>query len=101
MATPIVSVKTYAVDLNVLVALTVLTVTVSFFPLPEEWHIGAGLVIAVVKASLVILFFMHAIHSPRVTWCVIVMSIAWLLILFSLTLADFMTRSMVPFMPGH
>ena len=31
--------------------------------------------IAVVKATLVVLFFMHAIHSPRVTWCVIVVSI--------------------------
>jgi cytochrome c oxidase subunit IV len=101
MATPMVSVKTYVTVLAVLVALTVLTVTVSFLPLAEGWHIGAGLTIAVAKASLVVLFFMHAIHSPRVTWCVIVMSIAWLLILFSLTLADFMTRSIVPFMPGH
>jgi cytochrome c oxidase subunit 4 len=101
MATPMASVKTYVSVLVVLVALTVLTVTVSFFPLPEALHIGAGLVIAIVKATLVVLFFMHAVHSPRVTWCVIVVSIAWLLILFSLTLADFMTRSMVPFMPGH
>ena len=62
---------------------------------------GAGLVIAAVKASLVVLFFMHAIHSPRVTWCVIVVSIVFLVILFSLTLADVMTRSLVPFMPGH
>jgi cytochrome c oxidase subunit 4 len=96
-----VSVKTYVMVLAVLVALTVLTVVVSFLPLPEGWHLGAGLIIAIVKASLVVLFFMHAIHSPRVTWCVIVMSVAWLLILFSLTLADFMTRSIVPFMPGH
>jgi len=27
------------------------------------WHIVVGLVIAVCKASLVVLFFMHALHS--------------------------------------
>jgi cytochrome c oxidase subunit 4 len=101
MTTPIVSVKTYVAVLAALVVLTVLTVTVSFLPLPEGLHIGAGLVIAAVKASLVVLFFMHAIHSPRITWCVIVVSIGFVLILFSLTLADFTTRSLVPFMPGH
>lgn len=101
MTTPITSVKTYLAVLAVLLALTVLTVTISFFPLAEELHIVAGLVIAAAKASLVVLFFMHAIHSPRVTWCVIVVSIVFVIILFSLTLAEVTTRSLVPFMPGH
>jgi cytochrome c oxidase subunit IV len=101
MATSIGSVKSYVVVLGVLLALTVLTVALSFCPLPEEWHITTGLGIAVAKATLVILFFMHALHSPRLTWCVILISIAWLAIMFSLTFADFLTRSSVPFMPGH
>jgi cytochrome c oxidase subunit IV len=101
MATPITSAKTYVAVLAVLCVLTVLTVTLSFVSLPEELHITGGLVIAAAKASLVVLFFMHAIHSPRVTWCVIVISILFLIILFSLTLAEVGTRSLVPFMPGH
>jgi hypothetical protein len=44
---------------------------------------------------------MHALHSPRVTWCVIVASIAWLLILFSLTYTDYLTRGDLPQKPGH
>ena len=57
--------------------------------------------IAVIKASLVVVFFMHAIHSPHLTWCVILVSMVFLVILFALTLADVMTRSLLPFMPGH
>lgn len=101
MATPITPVKTYVGVLGVLVVLTVVTVAFSFLSLAEEWHVVGGLVIAIIKASLVVLFFMHAIHSPRVTWCVIVVSIVFLVILFSLTLADVVTRSLLPFLPGH
>lgn len=44
---------------------------------------------------------MHAIRSPRITWCVIAVSIFFIVILFSLTLADITTRSLLPYMPGH
>jgi cytochrome c oxidase subunit IV len=101
MAAAIVSVRTYVAVLAALLLLTVLTVSVSFLHLGENWHITIGLLIAATKASLVILFFMHAIHSPRVTWCVILVCIVFLIIIFSLTLADVMTRSLLPFMPGH
>src|SRR5579863_6552815 len=95
------SISTYVSILIALLLLTFLTVGLSFFELPQPLHVAAGLTIAAVKASLVILFFMHAIESPRVTWCVIVASVVWLVILFGLTLADYLTRSMVPFAPGH
>jgi cytochrome c oxidase subunit IV len=101
MSTRVAPVKSYIAVLSALIVLTVLTVALSFLPLPEAGHIAGGLVIAVLKASLVIVFFMHAIQSPRITWCVILISIVFLLILFSLTLSDVMTRSLVPFMPGH
>jgi cytochrome c oxidase subunit IV len=101
MATPITPVKTYVGVLAVLIVFTVLTVALSFVSLSQDWHVLGGLVIAVIKASLVVMFFMHAVHSPRVTWCVIVVSIVFLVILFALMLADVMTRSLVPFMPGH
>jgi caa(3)-type oxidase subunit IV len=101
MASPIAPVKTYVGVLAVLIVFTVLTVAFSFVSLSQDWHVLGGLVIAVIKASLVVTVFMHAIHSPRVTWCVILVSIVFLVILFALMLADVMTRSLVPFMPGH
>ncbi len=101
MMTRSVSVTTYVAVLAALVLLTVLTVSVSFIELPPGWHLASGLAVAAVKASLVVLFFMHALHSPRLTWCVIVAALVWLAILFSLTYADYTTRSMLPYAPGH
>jgi cytochrome c oxidase subunit IV len=92
---------TYLVILAVLLLLTALTVGVSFMPLSGQWHITIGLLIAICKASLVVLFFMHALFSPRVTWLVIAVSVTWLIILFSLTLSDSLSRGQVPFTPGH
>jgi len=101
MSSKITPANTYIVVLIALLVLTVLTVGVSFVPLPPIGHVVAGLSIAARKATLVVLIFMHALHSPRITWCVIVASIAWVLILFSLTYADYLTRGSLPQMPGH
>jgi cytochrome c oxidase subunit IV len=101
MSDKIVSTTTYIVVLVILLVLTALTVAVSFAPLPPIGHVIAGLSIAALKASLVVLVFMHALHSPRLTWCVIVACIVWLLILFSLTYSDYLTRGDLPQMPGH
>ncbi len=51
-----------------------------------------ALVIATIKAVLVILFFMHVIYSTRLTWVVVIASFVWLAVLFVLTFADYLTR---------
>jgi cytochrome c oxidase subunit 4 len=51
-----------------------------------------ALVIATIKAVLVILFFMHVIHSTRLTWVVVIASFVWLGVLFVLTFSDYLTR---------
>src|SRR5881398_2092827 len=51
-----------------------------------------ALLIATTKAVLVILFFMHVIHSTRLTWVVVIGSFIWLGVLFVLTFADYLTR---------
>ena len=51
-----------------------------------------ALFIATIKAVLVILFFMHVIHSTRLTWVVVIASFLWLGVLFVLTFADYLTR---------
>ncbi len=96
-----ISVQTYVLVCVALVALTVLTTAVSFFHLEGFWHLFLGLLIGAVKASLVVLFFMHVIVSPRLTWIVVIVSIFWLGTLLVLTLTDYMSRGSVPFMPGH
>ena len=51
-----------------------------------------ALTIAVTKMLLVILFFMHVRHSPRLTWIFVVAGFLWLLIMIDLTVSDYVTR---------
>ncbi len=101
MSEPMIKTRTYVIVCALLVLLTFLTVGISFFPIEGRWHLILGLLIALAKATLVVLFFMHVLISPRVTWIVIVVSCFWLLILMALTFTDYATRGMIPFMPGH
>jgi cytochrome c oxidase subunit 4 len=101
MAEQVISSRTYVLVCAALILLTILTVGFSFAHVSGIWHIAVGLLIALVKASLVILFFMHALISPRLTWIVIAVAVFWLGILLVLTLTDYVSRGMVPFMPGH
>jgi cytochrome c oxidase subunit 4 len=91
----------YAAICLVLVLLTILTVSVSFIDVPGIWHIVIGLTIGVTKASLVVLFFMHALYSPRLIWIVIATAGFWLGILLVLTYTDYFTRGLLPGVPGH
>ena len=101
MAERTITTGTYVIVCAVLIVLTVLTVGVSFIPLEGIWHIIIGLTIALCKGALVVLFFMHVLISTRVTWLVILVSCFWLGLLFVLTLADYFSRGMVTFTPGH
>src|SRR5438067_2199403 len=56
------------------------------------WNTPIALFIATIKAVLVILFFMHVIHSTRLTWVVVIAAFLWLGVLFVLTFADYLTR---------
>lgn len=55
--------------------------------------------IAVTKATLVVMFFMHARHSSILTKMTILASVVWLLILFTFIMQDYLTRGMLPY-PG-
>jgi cytochrome c oxidase subunit 4 len=51
--------------------------------------------IAGTKALLVILFFMHVRWGTRLTWVVAGSGFFWLLILFGITMTDYMSRGWV------
>ena len=74
-----------------LLILTVVTVAVSRVDL-GAMNTLVAMAVAVVKAALVILFFMHVIQSTRLTWVVILAAVLWLAVLFVLTFADYLTR---------
>src|SRR5579862_9592331 len=91
MASHILPKRVYYTIYAILMFCTYLTVQIAFFDL-GALNTVAALAIAVFKASLVILFFMHAKYSNRLTWAVAIGSIFWLAILLTLTLSDFATR---------
>jgi cytochrome c oxidase subunit 4 len=46
----------------------------------------------VLKATLVVLYFMHVRYSSRLTWVFVLAGLFWLLILMTMTLTDYQTR---------
>jgi cytochrome c oxidase subunit 4 len=78
-----------------LMVFTVLTVWASFQHL-GSWNTPVALGIAVTKATLVVLFFMHVRYSPRLTALVISAGLLWLGILLVITLSDYLSRPWLP-----
>jgi cytochrome c oxidase subunit IV len=87
----IVSPKIYFAIFLTLMAGTAATVWAAFQNF-GKFNIVIALAIATFKATLVVLYFMHARYSPKRTQLVIVCSIFWLAILLVLTLTDYRTR---------
>ena len=54
-----------------------------------------ALVIAVIKMSLVMLFFMHVRYNTRITWIFAAAGFVWFLIMVSLTMTDYLSRGRV------
>ena len=73
---------------------TILTVVVAKFDL-GPLNTLMMLAIAIAKAMLVVLFFMHVRWGTRLTWVVAGSGFFWLLILFTLTMADYMSRGWI------
>ena len=88
------SVQLYMVIFAALIVGTILTVVVAKFDFGFMNNI-VMLAIACTKALLVVLYFMHVRWSTRLTWVVAASGFFWLLIMFGLTMADYMSRGWV------
>jgi cytochrome c oxidase subunit IV len=78
---------------GILMVLTVVTVFAAFNDL-GILNFPVALGIAITKATLVILFFMHAKYSSKLTKLFVGMSFFFLIIMFALTLTDYMSRGL-------
>jgi cytochrome c oxidase subunit 4 len=74
-----------------LMVLTAATVAAAYVNL-GALNIVVALAIATLKATLVVLYFMHARYSPKRTQLVIISAVFWLAIMLALTLSDYGTR---------
>jgi cytochrome c oxidase subunit 4 len=87
----IVPVRTYYLIFLTLMLCTAITVAVAFVDL-GRLNAVVAMTIAVLKATLVVLFFMHVKYSTRLTWAVVIGSVFWLGILIVMTAGDYLTR---------
>src|SRR5688572_4329101 len=82
---------TYYTIFGALMVLTAITVTVAFVNL-GALNFPVALGIAIFKATLVVLFFMHVKYSSKLTKLVVGSAFFFLVILFGLTLCDYLSR---------
>jgi cytochrome c oxidase subunit 4 len=88
----------YAIFASLMV-LTAITVGVAFINL-GALNFPVAISIAIVKATLVILFFMHVKYSSRLTKVILLTGFFFLGILFVLTLSDYLSRGWMTAPPG-
>ena len=96
MSEHIVYPRVYITIFMVLMVGTVLTVLAAFQDFPGPLNAVVALTIAVVKATFVVLYFMHVRYSGRLVWLVIASALFWLAIMFALTISDYSSRSWMP-----
>ena|SRR5215471_10501380 len=95
MSEHIVPKKTYLFVWTALLLLLGLTVAVSYVRL--GWlNAFAAVSIAITKAVIIIMFFMHVRYSSRLLWIFVCAGFFWLAILFTLSFGDYFTRVYMP-----
>ena len=87
------SLRVYFTIFVALLAGTALTTAVAFVDLGALNQV-VMLGIAITKATLVVLYFMHVRYGPRLVWVFAVSGVAWLALLIGYTLSDVLTRGL-------
>ena len=92
MSEHIVPVRVYITIFMVLLVGTALTVWAAFVDFPWRLNTIVALTIATIKATFVVLYFMHVRYSTRLIWVIFAAALFWMAILFALTFSDYQTR---------
>ena len=98
MSEHIVPTRVYYLVFLALMVGTAVTVWVAYLDLGFA-NTAVAMGIAVTKATLVILYFMHVKYGSRLTWIVVASGFIWLGILFALGMSDYLSRGWLP-QPG-
>ena len=98
MSQHVVSPRIYFAVFTSLMLFTALTVWAAFQDL-GPFNLVVALGIATLKATLVVLYFMHVRYNPKLIWLVIGLAVAWFGVFLVVTLSDYLSRGWIPF-PG-
>jgi cytochrome c oxidase subunit 4 len=95
--------KSYLVVFVALMVLLFMTVGAYYLKFDEwfgpQWgfiNTAIALIIATVKATLVVLVFMHLRHGTRLTWVIASTGAVWLCIMITFFFADYLSRADIP-----
>ncbi len=94
----IVPIKIYWAVFISLLVLTVVTALVAYVDL-GRFNLVVAMAIAIFKASLVILFFMHVKYSTKLTKTIVASGFVFFAILVFFTMSDLLTRNITA--PGR
>jgi cytochrome c oxidase subunit 4 len=94
----IMPVATYLAVFAALLVLLAATVGISFFDLGILSKLGA-VTIAAIKALLIFTYFMHLRYSPRLVWVFAGIGFLWFILLFTITMGDYIARGGVAPLP--
>ena len=93
MSQHIVPVRVYITIFLVLLVGTALTVAAAFYDFKVSgMNTIVALTIATIKATFVVLYFMHVRYSSRLIWVIVAAALFWMGILFALTFSDYWSR---------
>jgi len=84
----VVSLKILGGVLGSLIALTVLTVAAANVDLGAEWNLVVAMVIATIKAGLVVTFFMHLLWDKKFNLLIFLSGVLFVILFISLALTD-------------
>jgi cytochrome c oxidase subunit 4 len=84
----------YVAVFAALIVLTLVTVAVTYVDL-GALNLAVAMAIAITKATLVVLFFMHARYSERLVQVTIVTALLFLAVLAVFSFGDYLTRGML------
>ena len=87
----LVPVSVYLAVFFTLIVLTVVTAWVATIDL-GHFNFPVAITIALFKASLVVLYFMHVKYSDKLTKMIVWAAIFWLVLLLFITMTDLWTR---------
>jgi cytochrome c oxidase subunit 4 len=98
MSAHVVPIRVYLAIFLALMVGTALTVVAATHDFPGQLNTVIALTIAVIKGTLVVLYFMHVRYGSRLISLIIASALFWLVILFALTFSDYFTRGWFPVM---
>ncbi len=85
-------VRTYITVFVALMALTMVTVAVSYLHLDVKWAIAVALLIATIKGSLVAGYFMHLISEKKLIYLTLLLAFVFFVVLMVLPTSGYSDR---------